>query len=511
MGGERGFARGKLPELVFYSVVILFFILLVFAPTLYVALRGCPNSNAVCLPSIYFTKEMSDALFNSFSIAFIAVVLDIIFGIPIAWVIARYKTRFKVYLNFLVDMPLIMPTAALGFSVALFWGGEGIGLLTKGFWMILAVHVAFTYPYIVRTLSAAIEEVDITYEMASRTLGASPLTAFRTVTLPLFQSGLFIAALLAFTRSLSETGATMMAVGTGQFFAATAPAQTLLYKNNGDIASAISLSIILIAISTILLALARYMTKRFGIPVGKVYPSFERSLNNLKLEKNVLAFAFFVAIILLPSFYLLGFVSYSPEEFGVIMNSIGISFLIAFLATISNLIFGVGMALLIGRNKYGVGPIFEFLTDMVMVMPTVALGLSLDMFWKLFQLNEFLVLAMVHISFSYPYIVKPVAASIRDLDKNLEDAARGLGATPFKVFRTITLPLIMPSILAGAVMAFMRSLSETGATMAVSKTFKTIPVLIVSFVQANKYGSAAFASVLLLGVSFIAAYLLRRK
>ncbi|NYZ75695.1 iron ABC transporter permease [Candidatus Micrarchaeota archaeon] len=511
MGGRRRFASGKLPEMAFYSLVIIFFLLLVFAPILYIGVKGCPDSNAVCFPSIYLTDEMKDALFNSFSIAFLAVALDIIFGIPIAWVIARYKTKLKVYLNFLVDMPLIMPSAALGFSVALFWGGEGIGLLSKGFWMILAVHTAFTYPYIVRTLSAAIEEVDTTYEMASRTLGATPLTAFRTVTLPLFKSGLLIAALLAFTRSLSETGATMMAVGTGQFFAATAPTQTLLYKNSGDITSAVSLSIILIAISTILLALVRYASNRFGIPIIRVYPSFEMSLNKLSLEKNGLAFAFFIVIILLPSFYLLRFVSYSPGEFGDTMNSIGVSFLIAFVATVINLIFGVGMALLIGRNKYGLGAVFEFLTDMVMVMPTVALGLSLGMFWKLFQLNELLVLAMVHISFSYPYIVKPVAASIMDLDKNLEDAARVLGATPFKVFRTITLPLIMPSILAGAVMAFMRSLSETGATLVVSTTFKTIPVLIVGFVNANKYGDAAFASALLLGVSFIAAYLLRRK
>jgi len=511
MGGAGKFASGKMPELAFYSVVIIFFLILVFAPTLYIAFRGCPDSGAVCFPSLYLSKEMSDALFNSFSIAFAAVVLDIIFGIPIAWVIARYKTKLKVYLNFLVDMPLIMPTAALGFSVALFWGGEGIGLLGKGFWMILAVHVAFTYPYIVRTLSAAIEEVDTTYEMASRTLGSSPLTAFRTVTLPLFQSGLLIAALLAFTRSLSETGATMMAIGTGQFFAATAPTQTLLYKNNGDIASAVSLSIILIVISTVLLAVVRYLSNKFGIPIVKVYPSFERSLNSFSLHKNLVAFAFFIAIILLPSFYLLGFVSYSPGEFGNTMNSIGVSFLIAFVATIANLVFGVGMALLIGRNKFGLGPIFEFLTDMVMVMPTVALGLSLGMFWNIFNLNELLVLSMVHISFSYPYIVKPVAASIRDLDKNLEDAARVLGATPFKVFRTITLPLITPSIVAGAVMAFMRSLSETGATLAVSKTFKTIPVLIVEFVKASKYGDAAFASALLLGVSFIAAYLLRRK
>jgi ABC-type sulfate transport system permease component len=69
----------------------------------------------------------------------------------------------------------------------------------------------------------------------------------------------------------------------------------------------------------------------------------------------------------------------------------------------------------------------------------------------------------------------------------------------------------MPSIMAGAIMAFMRSLSETGATLVVSKTFKTIPVLIVELVKSNQYADAAFASALLLVVSFFAAYLLRRK
>lgn len=511
MVGKVNFASNKTLETAFYLLIVLFFILLVFLPTLYILLKGCSNTEGICLPQLYLTNEMESALINSFSIAFIAVMFDIIFGIPVAWIIARYKSKFKVYLNFLIDMPLIIPTAALGFSVALFWGSEGIGILSKGFWMILAVHIAFTYPYIVRTLSAAIEEVDITYEMAARTLGSNPLTAFRTITLPLFQSGLLIAALLAFTRSLSETGATMMAVGTGQLFAATAPTQTLLYKNSGNMSAAISLSIILVIISTVLLAIVRYAANRFGIPIVKVYPSMEKSLNNLKIQKNIIAFAFFAIAVLLPAFYFLKFASPILSNFDEIMKSIAISFFIALAATVVNLIIGVGMAILIGRNKYGVGPLFDFLTDAVMVMPTVALGLSLKMFWGIFNANEIMVLAMVHIGFSYPYIVKPVAASIKALDKNLEDAARVLGANPFMVFRTITLPLIMPSIMAGAVMAFMRSLSETGATLAVSTTFKTIPVLIVQLVTANQYADAAFASALLLIVSFFAVFLLRRK
>jgi thiamine transport system permease protein len=505
MGGANQF------ELAFYLIVIAFFLLLVFVPTLYLIFRSCPDSAFVCLPPLYMTKEMQDALFNSFSIAFLVVVVDVVFGIPIAWILARYKLKGKKYLNFLIDMPLIVPTAALGFSVALFWGGDGVGLLSKGYWMIFAVHAAFTYPYIVRTLTAAIEEIDITYEIAARTLGAPPLTAFRTVTLPLFKSGLFIGAMLAFARSLSETGATMMAVGAGEFFAATAPVQTLLYKNSGEMTSAVSLSLILIATSTILLAVVRNLAYRLRIPIGKVNAPFEASLGKLSLYKNAVAIVFFLLFVLLPSFFFLKHISPSFHHLDEIVQSISISFLIALLATAVDLIFGVGMAILIGRNKYGLGELFDFLIDAVMVMPTVALGLSLGMFWGAFQMNEFIVLLMVHLGLAYPYIVKPVSASIRGMDKELEQAARTLGANQLQVFRTITLPLIMPSITAGAIMAFMRSLSETGATLAVSKTFKTIPVLIVEFVKSNQFPEAAFASGVLLLISFFAALLLRRK
>ncbi|MEM3556260.1 MAG: ABC transporter permease subunit [Candidatus Micrarchaeia archaeon] len=498
-------------ELVFYLVCVAFFLLLVFLPTLYLIFRSCPNGSSLCLPNVYVTKEMQDALFNSFSIAFLVVVVDVVFGVPVAWILARYKLRSKKYLNFLIDMPLIVPTAALGFSVAVFWGGEGIGLLSKGYWMIFMVHAAFTYPYIVRTLTAAIEEIDINYEIAARTLGAPPLTAFRTVTLPLFKAGLFIGGMLAFTRSLSETGATMMAVGVGEFFAATAPVQTLLYKNSGDMTSAVSLSLILIATSTILLAVVRNLAYRFRIPIGKPNTSFEASLGRLSVYKNILSLLFLFLLVLLPSFFFLKHISPSFHHFDDIIQSILISFLIAITATAVDLLFGVGMAILIGKNKYGLGELFDFLIDAVMVMPTVALGLSLGMFWGAFNINEFVTLAMVHLALAYPYIVKPISASIRAMDKELEQAARTLGADQFKVFRTITLPLIMPSITAGAIMAFMRSLSETGATLAVSKTFKTIPVLIVDFVKTNQFPEAAFASGVLLLISFFAAFLLRRK
>ena len=70
-------------------------------------------------------------------------------------------------------------------------------------------HLSITYPYFVRSMTAAIERVNIDFEEASRTLGAKPFTVFRTVILPLTKYSLFAGAIMVFTRSVDETGATL--------------------------------------------------------------------------------------------------------------------------------------------------------------------------------------------------------------------------------------------------------------------------------------------------------------
>jgi ABC-type molybdate transport system permease subunit len=77
------------------------------------------------------------------------------------------------------------------------------------------------------------------------------------------------------------------------------------------------------------------------------------------------------------------------------------------------------------------------------------------------------------------------------------------------MFVTILLPLIKPALIAGSIMAFMRSLSETGATLAVSKDIKTIPVVIVDMVTANNLGQAAFACTVLFIISLVFLFILK--
>jgi thiamine transport system permease protein len=145
------------------------------------------------------------------------------------------------------------------------------------------------------------------------------------------------------------------------------------------------------------------------------------------------------------------------------------------------------MAILIARRRLGktVSSVFDVLVNIPIIVPSVALGFSLGLFWRGLPLGipELLLIIFAHISITYPYFVKSLSAAISRVDFEMENAARILGARPFAVFRTIVLPLVKYSFFAGAVIMFTRSVSETGATLAVSATLKTVPVLLVVYIK----------------------------
>ncbi|MCU0861976.1 MAG: ABC transporter permease subunit, partial [Methanomassiliicoccales archaeon] len=205
-------------------VVVGFFLAFVILPTIYVLSYAFTNWDEVKLvlddPSAM--DKIWTAIYNSFLIATIVTIVDFLVGLPMAWLLVRKQFRGKQLLDTLIDMPLAVPTAALGFSAAIFWGLTpadlynplGLKLVSSPFILIIFLHIIFSYPYMVRSLAAILEQIDQTYETAGRTLGASKLTAARTVTLPLFRAGLVTGIILCFARSLSETGGTYAALKT---------------------------------------------------------------------------------------------------------------------------------------------------------------------------------------------------------------------------------------------------------------------------------------------------------
>ena len=524
----------------YYSVSVIFFFFAIFLPpifVLYYAFSGWNEIARSVISNSTVYSQIISATTLSFETAGLVTVLDVVLGVPMAWIIARGKFVGKRWVDSLVDIPLSVPTSALGFSTGIFWGGSIFlerdfyigeifwkGLFSKGIYLIILLHVAFTYPYVVRGLVAAIEQIDLTHEIAARTLGAPPYTVFRTISLPLFRAGLLVGALLSFARSLSETGATMMVSGLYK----TAPVLVVDWRAQGTagIPAAAFISLLLIATAWILLILVRTLSTEIRVPFFKVWPNAERVLSSRKprLLRDGVTITFFVIFIIIPSIFIFAYAisggtslatgsQVKTVSWSAFWESLLLSFEVASVVTVVNLLLGLPVAISIARKRLGIlGGILEKLTDVPLVVPTSALGYSLFLFWGAFiGLKGFDIpaLTMAHLSFTYPYIVKTVATSLQGLDPTYEDVARTLGANPLKVFRTVTFPLTKSGFLAGAVMAFTRSLSETGATMAVAVETKTAPVLIVEWVKYQALADAGWACIVLITISYLIMLLFR--
>jgi ABC-type spermidine/putrescine transport system permease subunit II len=207
----------------------------------------------------------------------------------------------------------------------------------------------------------------------------------------------------------------------------------------------------------------------------------------------------FVAIVLIPSLFVAlpafqaVFTDTLPSAFsgtGVwkeYWQSLLLSYTLGAIVTGFNIVIGLPMAILIARRKLGALPstVMDILVNIPLIVPSIALGVSLKFFWKetVAFVPEMLLLIFAHLAITYPYFVRSMSAAVERISVDMEEAARTLGAKPLGVFRTVILPLTKYSILSGAIMVFTRSVSETGATVAVVTSLRTAPVVIVDWVK----------------------------
>jgi thiamine transport system permease protein len=508
------------------TITILFFVLVIIGPIINIFSTIFLN-----IPSIYhdvFHDELIgdlkwlniiNSLGISFTIAAIAVGIDILIAFPMAIILTRYNFRGKKFVDALVDLPMAVPTSALGFSVLLFWNLFGI---SPGMELIILGHIVFTFPYIVRNLKIVLEKADVLYEDAARTLGASGITVFRTITLPLMKEGLIAGSILAFTRSLGETGATIILSGLVE----TAPILIVGFRRQLELPSASLLAGILISISICLLFSIKFLSRRGSLSMSKIYPKFERLLSHKTLRhlRDLLIIIVLFLIILIPSFYIITQIARGnlinelflakDYKWAYLYTSFMSSIQIGALAVLINLIFGIPFAFIITKRKWGKFITFlDTILDIPIAIPSAALGFAIFLFWGpagigLFQPGFFMIL-FVHITFTFPYMVRPIIGVLESSDKGVEEAARTLGASNLTVFRKITFPSIKQGIIAGGIMVFTRSLGETGATIVVMGNIRTIPVLIVDWVEANYLASAIFASTIIIIFSAVLIFALR--
>ncbi|MGQ9726659.1 MAG: ABC transporter permease [Candidatus Bathycorpusculaceae bacterium] len=493
---------------IYLTAIAVFFALILLPPILGILIKW--NSIQQVLNQPLIVERALGAIKNSFIMALLVSIIDVIAGLPMAWLITRGKSKWSSVLDTLCDIPFIVPTAALGYSLLLFWsdpsgisGLFGNSLISKGWLLVTLLHFTFSYPVVVRVIVGALLDYKMEYEQASRTLGATPFIASRTVTLSIIKPSLIAAFILAFSRSISETGATMMVAGAFENgpvfiqnmkteFSETNPA---VYE--GAIAFA---SFVLIAISCLIFGIILGLSPRLRMPIRRVWPSFERKLSysEAAFTRNSVTLLIFFVVVLVPSLFVVFpaleavFTETLPKSlsgvdiWGEYWQSLLLSYFLGAVVTVLNIIIGMPTAIILARRKLRTVPsaILDLLVNIPLIVPSIALGVSLRFFWKetLVFVPEIILLIFAHVAITYPYLVRAMSAAIERVSSDLEEASRTLGAKPLGVFRTIIFPLTKYSLFSGAIMVFTRSVSETGATLAVS-TLKTAPVVIVGWVK----------------------------
>lgn len=165
------------------------------------------------------TEFELEALLLSLKVAFFAVLWLVPIGIGLAWLLARKNFFGKSVLDSVIHLPLVLPPVVIGYLLLILMGRQGLvgGFLNDTFgisfsfsWKGAALASAVVaLPLMVRAIRLSLESVDTKLEHAARTLGASPLKVFFTITLPLTLPGIVTGTMLAFARSLGEFGATI--------------------------------------------------------------------------------------------------------------------------------------------------------------------------------------------------------------------------------------------------------------------------------------------------------------
>ncbi|MGI8794737.1 MAG: ABC transporter permease [Acidimicrobiales bacterium] len=243
-------SRGRPPALV--HVVAAIGAVLILLPLFAIAVRT-PWGDAWSLLGQAGARR---ALGRSLATSGVSVVLSVVVGLPMAWVLARSPFPGRAIIRGATTLPMVLPPVVGGVALLLAFGRRGLAAPVLDLFgvrvpfTVAAVVLAQTFvamPFLVVSVEAALERVDVRLEDAAATLGAGSWFAFRRVTLPIITPSVVAGAVLAWVRALGEFGATVTFAGT--VAGRTVPVEVFLSLERGDLPAATALSVVLMAVS----------------------------------------------------------------------------------------------------------------------------------------------------------------------------------------------------------------------------------------------------------------------
>ncbi|MDG4846560.1 ABC transporter permease [Peribacillus frigoritolerans] len=485
--------------------VVLVLIAYVLYPSLRTFIESLQKDGTISLGNYqdFFVQESKtnlEALWNSVYISFLSVLVSALIGIPLAFIFNRYDFPGRSFFSSAAILPIVLPSLVGVMAFMFLYGESGLipnaikdlfGLEKVPFKIggvpgILIVHAYTMYVYFYMTVSAAINKIDPSLEEAAYNLGANKLKVFWKVTFPLLTPAIVAASLLVFMISMASFSAPFLLAGGYRVLSL----QIYFSKINGDMEIAATQSVILSIVSISFLLFMRWYQNRKDYRMASKGIGAHRSEVKNPVMKWVMVVTGVIGVIilLLPHFTILllslvpdgtwTFQTY-PTVFNVenyrllfedpnIFKPLRNSLLMAFIATLANLVFGVIASYVLVKRKFVGKSFVDILVMIPWALPATVIGMNL-----IFAFNEpsvfsfgqilvgtFWILPLAYFIRHIPLVVRSTNAVLEQLDDSIEEAARNLGAKWFYTFRRVIFPIIMPGVLSGTLLAFIESVGE---------------------------------------------------
>ncbi len=482
--------------------------------------------------------------------ALLSTLLAIAIGLPWAYIFTRYDFPMKRALQALTLVPFVLPAVTVALGFILFFGNNGhLNRLLMGLFGlkepplltlyslrgIVLAHAFYNAPIITRMVHAQWERLDPTYEESAQALGAGRLRRLLTVTLPLLLPSLMTSAALAFIFCFLSFPI-VLALGGARFSTMEVQIYTefiVLFNQRLGAALAIVEVLLSLAFTYGYILLEGHFTRELeAVRARPVVPLFgSPSLGRLGLflfiSASGLVFLGPIGSIIYDSFaqewagqtvLTLHWYSYifRPEHEALIgaapLRTIANSFQFGLIAMALAVLLGLPLAFVIARYRFRGRRLFDALIMAPLGVSSVALGAALLVASLRTPLRGgWLAIPLAHAILAYPFVIRAVVPILEGLERGLVEAARSLGASRFRAFREIELPLIRRGLLVGAAFAFAISLGEMSATIMLARPeWKTIPLAINDLRAARSFGGASALSSLLILVTGGAFVLIER-
>ncbi|MDH5286970.1 MAG: iron ABC transporter permease [Betaproteobacteria bacterium] len=479
------------------------------------------------------------ALLNSLLVGAGGMAGAMLLGIPLAVLTTRYVIFGRDALATFAVLALVSPPFIGAYAWIMMLGANGwmrafladlgIGLPPiYGFFGILLVFSLKFYPFVFLLTASGLRAISPSVEEAAESLGAGPWRRFFKVTLPLVFPAVTSGALLAFVLSIADFGTPSIVGGKVRLLATTAyNLYTSEMGGNPGLASATS--VVLIAVCLAVVAVQRWAVRR-----REVAGSLVRRPQPVRLSPlaSAAAHAVCYAIVLagsLPSLVVIwtsfrktrgpvfhpgyGLDSYT-KIVGEVPHVIANSFTYSVAAVLLIVVLGTLVGYVLARRETKATGLLDSLLLVPYIVPGVVMGLAFVVTFNVPPLQitgtAAIIVLMLFVR-RLPYAVRSAASILKQIKGGIEEAALSLGAPPGRAFAKVTLPLMLPGVVAGALMSFITAINELSSSLIlyVGRTM-TMPVRIYLSVLDGEFGTASALSTILLAASGLAVFVVLR-